>query len=147
MEVQQLYDEHREPDTRPSLEDFHQVLCSAVAECSKVYLVVDAVDEYPEEKRQILLDNLSNLGPNINLMLTSRPHINISTTFVDTQTLEIRAVPEDIRKYVNAQIDHSPRLKKHVATRPELREEIETLSVDRSKGMCVLLTSQSSNRG
>ncbi|KAJ6586047.1 ankyrin repeat-containing domain protein [Mycena capillaripes] len=138
MEVQQLYDEHREPDTKPSLEDFHHVLCSTVAGYSKVYLVVDAVDEYPEEKRQILLDNLSNLGPNINLMLTSRPHINMSATFVDTQILEIRAVAEDIRKYVDAQIDHSPRLKKHVATCPELHEEIETLSVNRSKGMFLL---------
>ncbi|KAJ7147915.1 hypothetical protein C8R43DRAFT_889394, partial [Mycena crocata] len=137
-EVRQLYKKHREPHTRPSLGDFHRVLCSVIADYSKTFLVVDALDEYPEGKRDILLSSLKDLGANINLMLTSRPHVNISTAFLSTHTLEIRAVAGDLRRYVNAQILSSSRLSKHVETRPELRQEIETLCVERSEGMFLL---------
>jgi hypothetical protein len=139
MEVQQLYAAHCEPRTRPSLEDFHRVLCSTVAEFSKVFLVVDAWDEYPEERRNTLLHSLSNLGPNVNLMLTCRTIINIIPAVLgETQTLEIKAAKEDIRRYLNAQIDSSEWLLKELKTRRNLREEIETTCVDRSDGMWVL---------
>ncbi|KAJ7484887.1 ankyrin repeat-containing domain protein [Mycena galericulata] len=138
-EVRQLYEKHCERRTRPFLEEFHRVLCSTVAEYSKVSLIIDALDEYPEKERRVLLDCLAALGSNVNLMLTSRPHICISTSFVDgAQTMEIRATAEDIRRYVKAEISISPRLSKHVETRPDLLEEILTVSVRRSGGMFLL---------
>ncbi|KAJ7863004.1 hypothetical protein B0H13DRAFT_1496488, partial [Mycena leptocephala] len=132
--------------TRPTMEDFHQVLCSTVTEYSKVFIVIDGSDEYPELEgpenpegnRTVLLKQLSNLGPNVNLMFTSRPNVNILTAFDNIQTLEIRATPEDIGRYMTAQITKSPLLSKHVANCPDLRKEIETLCVDRSDGMFLL---------
>ncbi|KAJ7488007.1 hypothetical protein FB451DRAFT_1025328, partial [Mycena latifolia] len=140
MEVQQLYEKHREPRTRPSLADFHRILSSIVAEYSKVFLIVDALDEYPEDNRKILLNNLSNLGPNINLMLTSRPHINLSAAFndSDTQTLKIRAKADDMGRYVIAQINKSEQLSKHLEVHPGLREQVASLCVARSDGMFLL---------
>ncbi|KAJ7681640.1 ankyrin repeat-containing domain protein [Mycena rosella] len=138
LAVHQLYEMHREPRTRPSLEIFHDVLVSTVAEYSKVFLIVDALDEYPENERNILLNNLSNLGQTVNLLLTSRPHINIHTTFESMQTLEIRATAHDVRTYVDEQITKSSRLSKHIQSRPDLREEIETQIVGRSDGMFLL---------
>jgi hypothetical protein len=137
MELQQLYEKHREPRTRPSLPDFHQILSSIVAEYSKVFLIVDALDEYPEDNRKILLNNLSNLGPNINLMLTSRPHIDLSTAFndSDTQTLKIRAKADDMWRYVTAQINKSEQLSKHLEADPGLREQVGFLCVARSDGL------------
>ncbi|KAJ6564609.1 ankyrin repeat-containing domain protein [Mycena capillaripes] len=41
------------------------------------------------------------------------------------EILEIHANDDDLRKYVHAQIQISPRLSKHVQKRPELREEID----------------------
>ncbi|KAJ7706684.1 ankyrin repeat-containing domain protein [Mycena rosella] len=138
LAVQQLYEKHCEPRTRPSLEKVHEVLVSTVTEYSKVYLIVDALDEYPENERNILLNNLSNLGQTVNLMLTSRPHINIHTTFESVQTLEIRATARDVQTYVDEQITKSFRLSKHIQSRPDLREEIETQIVGRSDGMFLL---------
>ncbi|KAJ7706664.1 hypothetical protein B0H17DRAFT_874667, partial [Mycena rosella] len=138
LAVQQLYENHREPRTKPSLENFHEVLVSTIAEYSKVYLIVDALDEYPETERNILLNNFLNLGQTVNLMLTSRPHINIHTTIGSVQTLEIRATARDVRTYVYEQITKSSRLSKHIQSRPDLREEIETKIVDRSDGMFLL---------
>ncbi|KAJ7085253.1 ankyrin repeat-containing domain protein [Mycena epipterygia] len=138
-EVHRLYDKHREPGTRPSLDDFRRVLSLATAEYSKVFIVVDGVDEYLEERRRILLGNLSQLGANINLMFTSRPHIDIpNTAFSNIQISEIWATADDIRQYVNSQIDNSERLLKHIETRPDLRQEIETLCVENSAGMFLL---------
>ncbi|KAJ7099058.1 ankyrin repeat-containing domain protein [Mycena crocata] len=129
--IHELYEEHREPGTRPSVDDIHRVLHSTVGEYSKIFLIVDALDEYPEVQRKSLLGKLSDLGPNINILLTSRPHVDVSNMFDDSQTLEIQATADDIRKYVNGQIDKSPQLFKHVKARPELRQTIETLSIER----------------
>ncbi|KAJ7110257.1 ankyrin repeat-containing domain protein [Mycena crocata] len=135
VEVQHLYQKHHEPRSRPSLDDLHRILCATVAEYSKVFLVVDGLDEYPEENRHILLTSLSALGPNVNLMFTSRPHINISIPLGEAERLEIRATTDDIRRFVNAQIAKSPQLSKHIQNVPELLQEIETLCVERSEGM------------
>ncbi|KAJ7137983.1 hypothetical protein C8R44DRAFT_828455 [Mycena epipterygia] len=137
LAVHQLYETLHEPRTRPSLDDIHAVLCTTVAEYSKVFVVVDTLDEYPEEQRYILLHRLSALGPTVNLMLTSRPHINIHSIIADAEILEIKATEDDIRRYVDAQIFKSSRLSRHIKTRPVLREEIEAIIVRRSDGMWV----------
>ncbi|KAJ7325848.1 hypothetical protein DFH08DRAFT_711106, partial [Mycena albidolilacea] len=48
--IQRLYNIHREPGTRPSIDEDLHVLRSVVSEYSKVFLVVDALDEYLEEQ-------------------------------------------------------------------------------------------------
>jgi hypothetical protein len=113
----------------------HTLLSSTVADYSKVYIVIDALDEYLETRRHKLLKYLAALGSNINLLLTSRPHITPEMFFLSTPTLEIRATEEDIRQYLESQIQHSFRLSKHVQTRPELRQEIETQIISNVDGM------------
>ncbi|KAJ7453199.1 ankyrin repeat-containing domain protein [Mycena latifolia] len=138
-EVERLYAKHREPRTRPSVEDFSRTLRSTIEQYRRVYLVVDAVDEHPEEQRQILLTHLSKLGPTVSLMLTSRPHLKFDPTFPITDTLTISAIEYDVRQYVDAQILKSPKLSSHIQSRPDLREEIEEKIVSRSKSGMFLL--------
>ncbi|KAJ7080062.1 hypothetical protein C8R44DRAFT_908945, partial [Mycena epipterygia] len=135
--VYELYAKHREPRTRPSPAEAHAVLCSVIREYSKVFILVDALDEYPEAQRDALLWHLSVLGPCVNLLVTSRPHIIINhiTSF---ETLEIRAREVDIRKYLEGQIMKSPRLSKHIQNSPDLREAMEARIVQRSDGMFLL---------
>ncbi|KAJ6563628.1 hypothetical protein DFH09DRAFT_920088, partial [Mycena vulgaris] len=135
--VHQLYGKHLEQRTRPSLEDVSCVLHSTISEHSNVFLIVDALDEYPEQQRDILLRCLSALGLTVSLMLTSRPHINLDHVFESPETLEIRATEDDIRRYLDRQIVGSFRLSRHIENRPNLREEVETTIVRRSDGMCV----------
>ncbi|KAJ7088325.1 hypothetical protein C8R44DRAFT_531415, partial [Mycena epipterygia] len=135
--LRQLYGKHREPRTRPSLDEDHAVLCSINAHYSKVFILVDALDEYPEEKRDVLLQHLRALGPSVNLLVTSRPHIAIDHV-ISFETLEVRALEVDIRKYVEGQILRSPRLSKHIKHSPDLRETIEASIVQRSDGMFLL---------
>ncbi|KAJ6538461.1 ankyrin repeat-containing domain protein [Mycena vulgaris] len=138
--VHQLYAKHREPRTRPSLEEIHAVLCSTISEHSEVFIIIDALDEYPEQQRNVLLRRLSVLGSAVSLMVTSRLHIKINNVFANrvVETLEIRATEDDIRRYVDGQIAQSLRLSKHIKDCPGLREEIETTLVRGSDGMFLL---------
>ncbi|KAJ6563631.1 hypothetical protein DFH09DRAFT_478332 [Mycena vulgaris] len=136
--VYQLYAKHREQRTRPSLADTDSVLRSIVSEYSRVFIIADALDEYPEALRHALLRRFSAFGPTVNLMLTSRHHINILPICESYDTLEVRANADDIREYVDAQILKFSRLAKHLKNCPDLKEEIETKIVQGSDGMFLL---------
>ncbi|KAJ7266837.1 ankyrin repeat-containing domain protein [Mycena rebaudengoi] len=133
-----LHHKHDEKGTRPSVDEMHALLSSAVTDYSKVYIVIDALDEYPEMQRHILLKHLAALRPEVNLLLTSRPHITPNIFFPNSPALEIRATEEDIRRYLDAQIENSFRLSKHVQSRPELRQEIENQIISNVDGMFLL---------
>ncbi|KAJ6546724.1 ankyrin repeat-containing domain protein [Mycena vulgaris] len=138
-EATQLYDNHHERSSKPSLDEILQILRSAIAEYSKVYLIIDALDEYPEPQRNILLEYLSTMiGPTINLMLTSRPHIALQPSFPKLDILEIRAAEDDICRYIEMRVLKSPRLSKHVRTRPELHGEIRSKILTNVEGMFLL---------
>jgi hypothetical protein len=119
-----LYQQHHEKDTTPSVNEVFDVLCSVIRVHAKVYIIVDAIDEYPEGQRQILLDYLVVMGSTVNLMITSRPHIRPNGFLPNLEALEIRADEDDIRRYVAGQIQKSSWLSKHVQVRADLREEI-----------------------
>jgi hypothetical protein len=133
--VSALYDYHTERQTRPHLDEFRKALTSATAEYPKVYLVIDALDEYPEDRRHLLLQFLSTLGSQVNMMITSRPHINLGSIFPNLQILDIQATEEDICEYLAGQFRASFRLSKHIQARPELHDEIQSKIISNSQGM------------
>ncbi|KAJ7440551.1 ankyrin repeat domain-containing protein, partial [Mycena galericulata] len=109
--AENLYKQHREKGTAPSLEEVVNVLSSCLKEFSQVFIIVDAIDECPEFQREILLKQLEAIGSNVNLMITSRPNISPEpSSFPNLEILDIQAAPEDIQKYINTQIKLSPRL-------------------------------------
>lgn len=130
--VQNLYQRHSEQRTRPGLVEISEVLRAAVAEWGKVYVLVDALDEYPEDDRNTLLENLTSMGPTVCLMLTARPHID---PLPDAETIDIRGTEEDIQNYLNEQINKSSLLSLHVRRCPELREQITSKILDTVDGM------------
>ncbi|KAJ7046349.1 hypothetical protein C8F04DRAFT_988023, partial [Mycena alexandri] len=144
--AKQVYQRHSEKGTRPSTiaatlpstEELHEILCDVMTQYSKVYVVVDAVDEYPEDARYILLRHLATASPSVDMMITSRPHILPDSSLPNLKTVEIRADEGDIRKYVDAHITMSSRLSKLIRTRPELRDEIHTQIATAVDGMFLL---------
>ncbi|KAJ7173218.1 ankyrin repeat-containing domain protein [Mycena filopes] len=136
-EVKTLYQKHSEKQTTPSLAEIVHIVHIEIGS-SKVYIVLDAVDEYPEDLRQILLPALAAMGPTCSLMITSRPHITPSPAFQNIKFLEIHANMDDIQAYVNMEIKNSPHLSKYVQKTPALMEEIHTRISDRVDGMFLL---------
>ncbi|KAJ7040492.1 hypothetical protein C8F04DRAFT_237798 [Mycena alexandri] len=122
-----LYQQHQEKGTAPSLEEVDNVLSSSFKMFSQVFIIVDAMDEYPESQREILLQQLTAMASNVNLMITSRPNISLEpSSFRNLERLDIHAMEDDLRKYVDAQIVSSPRLRMHVMKEPGLQEEIHS---------------------
>ncbi|KAJ7137873.1 ankyrin repeat-containing domain protein [Mycena epipterygia] len=136
--VHLLYDRHHERRTRPHLDEFFRALNSAIAEYPKVYFVIDALDEYPEHQRHRFLKHLGLLGSQINIMLTSRPHIHLDSTFPNMKILEIYATEDDIHRYLDMQIQNSVRLSTHIRARPELHSVILSKIVENCMGMFLL---------
>ncbi|KAJ7877830.1 hypothetical protein B0H13DRAFT_2668241 [Mycena leptocephala] len=137
-DLNEIYRRHRAQGTRLSLEETYSMLHSMVSDFSSVFIVVDALDEYPEDDRDTLLRRLWTLGPAVKLMLTSRPHINIDHIISNVKTLDVHAIEDDIRKYVEAQIEKCSRLSRHVNNSSMLRDSIEEKIVKRSDGMFLL---------
>jgi hypothetical protein len=133
--VRELYERHHAQGTRASLEEVCSMTNGAIQEFCRVCVVVDALDEYPEEDREILLRCLWSLGPAVGLLLTSRPHININHVIPNIDTIHIQASEGDIRKYVDGRIEKSSRLSKHIKNSSSLRESIEEKIVKGSDGM------------
>jgi hypothetical protein len=128
-DAKELYKQHYKRGTSPSLQEVASILTSSLKEFSQVFIVIDAIDEYPEEQRFILLKHITEqmgLSLSVKLMVTSRPHVPVGPTLPNVETLEIGAMPEDIQNFVNAQIDSLPRLSKHVQGKPSLREDIHS---------------------
>ncbi|KAJ7806463.1 hypothetical protein B0H14DRAFT_2381890, partial [Mycena olivaceomarginata] len=134
--AQESYQRHSEKGTRPTVAEICGVLSSEVAQWSQVYIVVDALDEYPVDKRMILLKHLTTMGPTVNLMLTSRPHIALPS--LPHMEIEICASDNDIEIYVDHCIRYHTWLSLHVQKSPELREQIITRVVGTVDGMFLL---------
>ncbi|KAJ6579068.1 ankyrin repeat-containing domain protein, partial [Mycena vulgaris] len=138
LAVDALYDHHNERETRPHLSELCKALNFAITQYPKVYFIIDALDEYPEDIRHSFLQYLTALGPKVNIMMTSRPHIGLDSVFPDLEILEIRATEDDICRYLTMQIKHSPRLSRHIKSQPELQDEIQVQIVDNCEGMFLL---------
>jgi len=107
--VKSLYECHIEQNTFPSLDDFAKALKSEIRMYSKVFIVVDALDECREDDgtRANLLRALRSLG--VNLMVTSRDLVSIARDFQETIRLDIRADDQDVRRYIEGRIARAPR--------------------------------------
>jgi hypothetical protein len=89
---------------------------------SKVFIVVDALDEYPSGIRTQLLAALNEVKPT-HLVITSREHIRVGEVIANYQIIPIRADECDIRAYVASRLE-SFRLARQIHSKPELRDDI-----------------------
>jgi hypothetical protein len=133
--AENLYNRHRVKGTAPLLEEVASLLLSRITELSKVFIVIDAMDEYPESQRRILLKHLAKTSSEVNLMITSRPNISPQHySFQSLKTLDIHARPEDIRTYVDSQINSSA-LVHRIKEKPQLRDDIHAIISGAGDGM------------
>ena len=141
VSVQDLYDRHYKNQTRPSFEDVSNTLYSVAAMYSKVFIVVDALDEcqVSEGSRSRLLSEIFTFQQkcNVNILATSRFIPEIIENFKGYTWLEIRAHDEDVRAYLEGRISRSGR--KFLRTLPE---SIKTNIIKAVGGMYVFALSE-----
>ncbi|KAF4626835.1 hypothetical protein G7Y89_g11321 [Cudoniella acicularis] len=106
--VKSLYDRHRDKRTRPLLDEISRTLQSVAGIYSRVFLIVDALDEcqVSDGNRTRFLSTIFKLQSkcNANIFATSRINDEIASLFVGTETLKIHATNEDIKTYLNGRL-------------------------------------------
>jgi Cdc6-like AAA superfamily ATPase len=125
-------------NSRPSVGDISKVLQSVATEYSRVFILVDALDEcrVNDYSQANLLSQISELQTkcNVNVFATSRFIPDIIDRFKGDLILEIRANEQDVERYVKGHIDELPRF---VRRDPDLQQEISSKIVKAIDGMYV----------
>ena len=112
-DIRRFYKDPVTKDTRPFIK--YSTLRTACHPLSKLFVVVDALDECAKESTDEFLKELRDLGPKLRLMITSRPNImNITDYFQDAVHLEIRARNDDIERYLKERLQSESKLKQYI---------------------------------
>jgi Cdc6-like AAA superfamily ATPase len=111
--VKALYNQHKDKRhmTPASFDEISRALHSVAAKYSRVFIVVDALDEcqVSDGCRMRLLLEIFNLQvrSGANILATSRFIPEIAEKFNGSPSLEIRARDEDVQKYLDGRISQS----------------------------------------
>lgn len=137
--MKSLYKRHKNKRTRPLIEEVSKVLYSVVADYSKTFIIIDALDECQviNGSRMNLLSKILYLQAKIgaSLFATSRFIPEIIKNFEGCVSLEILASDKDVHRYVDG---HTLQLPSVVLRNPDLQEEIKTEITKAVKGMYVV---------
>jgi NACHT domain len=138
--VKDLYQRHIRQTGRPQLEEVSQALQLVAGSFSRVFFVIDALDESTttDGTRQRLLSEMFRLQSldhiSTNLLITSRFIPEDIGRRQDHIEIEIRAKNEDVEKYIKGQI---PRLPSCVSKRSDLQDAIKVAIFEAADGMSV----------
>jgi len=134
--VAALYERHADRRTRPSLDELLTALNSVSSCYSKVYIVLDGLDECLDSDgtRSELLAKLRSLQTkiDISLMATSRFVPKVVQFFEGFPMLEIRASDADVKQFVAGQMSQLPNC---VRRNIDLQVEIQDWIVQAVDGM------------
>ncbi|PGH23009.1 hypothetical protein AJ80_02924 [Polytolypa hystricis UAMH7299] len=149
-DVIELYESHIRKRTTPNFTEYKAVIQSELRSYEKVFIILDALDEFAGDEGTLarFLTEVNSLGPNVKLMLTSRPHIDIAAVIINALQLEIHANDTDIRYYLEGRVPQIPRLTRLIDGRHDLRNMIIDTIAKRCKGMYLdLVANQNSRTG
>jgi hypothetical protein len=136
--VKSLYDNHRHKHTRPSVDEISKTLQSVVTLYSRVFIIVDALDECQVSNgcRTRFLLEIFNLRAKCraSLFVTSRFIPDIDEKFKEGTRLEIRASNPDVQRYLDG---HMSQLPGCVLRSSELQNEIKAEIIKAVDGMYV----------
>ncbi|KAK2593679.1 hypothetical protein QQS21_008622 [Conoideocrella luteorostrata] len=137
--VKVLYNQHETGQTRPSLDEIIGLLQSVAAMYSRVFVIVDALDECQASGncRKKFLTELFDLQKRhgTNIFATSRFIPDIMEQFKARVSLEIRASTNDVTRYLECHIKELPSV---VQKDQQLQDEITTGISEVVDGMFLL---------
>jgi Cdc6-like AAA superfamily ATPase len=136
--VKILYERYKDKRTRPSFDEISKELHSVVADYSRAFIVIDALDEYHTSygDRWKLLSEIFNLQAKTgaSFFATSRFIPEIRRKFEGSASIEIRASEDDVQRYLDGRMSKLPSF---VSRSSDLQEEIKTEIIKAVDGMYV----------
>lgn len=135
--VQSIYNNHADKRTRPSLDQLSEALRSTAAGFSRVFIIVDALEEFPPSYRDKFKSQIFALQHTCqgNIYMTSRTDQDLEGC-LGKDTVEICANDDDMVSYINAQMQSLPRF---IRTHPTLPDLIKTTITKSAGGMYAFL--------
>ena len=135
-DVKALYEVHQGHHRTGTLAEISSLLRAELRGYRKVFIIVDALDEYSENQNDCdsLLAELEKLREYSNMMLTSRSVAPYVDAFRGASRVTIAAKAGDVRQYLESQI---PTLPRFVKASPELQELIIQTITEAVEGMYV----------
>ena len=137
-DTKSIHNKHKDNQSRPSLEEISILLRSTSQLYSRVFIIIDALDECAalsgcREKLLRVLFTVQDKSA-VKIFATSRfmPDIEREFSKRGTAPLEIRAPDDDVRAYLNS--DECP-LPNFVRTRHDLRQQVTEKVVQSVDGM------------
>lgn len=99
----------QQTQSRPSADELCKVLGEELNDFEKVFLILDGLDEMPDQReREDLLNRLEALDPRPKLMVTSRPLGHIKSWFTETATEEgYRIAPTSTQSFTYCEVCYS----------------------------------------
>jgi hypothetical protein len=137
--LRQAYENGRQ--SVPGPDELEKILLASIRSCSKVYLLVDALDECPEDHdaRQRVLQRIERLthdASNLKIFATSREldRIRKSMKALAAEPLRVitHAVDADIHAYLSTELSRDRNL---CELSPEMRTLIESTIASQADGM------------
>ena len=138
--VVDIYKRHNNERTRPSFGEISKILHSVIADYSRTFIIIDALDEcrISDGGRRRFLAELFDLQARTgaNFLATSRFIPEIEKEFAGSTKLEIRASGDDLQTYLHG---HMLKLPSFVSHSADLQNEIKTAIIEAVDGMYVPL--------
>ncbi|KAM0420988.1 hypothetical protein ACHAPT_011231 [Fusarium lateritium] len=135
--IRNLRDKCRAQSRALSLSKIREILQSIAPSFSRLFIVVDALDEGEQHLSDELVSEIFHLQQECgaNFFATSRNIPGIKAGFEGVRTLEIRVNDEDVRGYVDSYMSKLPGF---VTRSPELQEKTRTGIFEAIDGMFLL---------
>ncbi|KAF5616930.1 ankyrin protein [Fusarium sp. NRRL 25303] len=140
-QLTRLYETRDSAGSSLSREAIVEALQPSILSYSRVFVVVDAIDELDTSRgyRHSFLTSLNTISESlvgkISLFITSRFIPDIAQSLKDSATLEIKASETDISNFTQWQMS---RLPSFVTRRPDLKSEISETIAKAAQGMFLL---------
>ncbi len=135
-EVEDVYKNCSASGTRPNLGEISRILRVEVDRFDKVFIFVDALDEYQQGWSMVsLISELRAISSKANLLITSRFDENISSMLEGARKMELSADAADVRTYVAGRVSRSPRLARHAQKDSALVDTIASTIVENAGKM------------
>ncbi|KAI9755847.1 MAG: hypothetical protein M4579_004129 [Chaenotheca gracillima] len=125
--VSNFYNGHEKNRTRPNHAELVKILRSEIEHYSKIFLVVDALDECQDDNegtRSILINELRSLPGDLSILFTTRHQGLIPPISNGVNRIEIKAIEQDVSRYVQGRIKNEKRLRTSLGDDPSLRQDI-----------------------
>ncbi|KAG8531312.1 uncharacterized protein KY384_002940 [Bacidia gigantensis] len=122
--VREMCHQHRSRNTRPRLKELWLCLEAVSTVFTRVYLVIDALDECSEDTRRDLTKMIRELPPIYFTLVTSRPIDMIQEETKASAKIIIKAQADDLAQYMKHKIRQSSILERSVSADPKLEERI-----------------------